>query len=748
MILTSDLGLRILYEDKKIEDLVCDGTKREYEFKSNVAFLYLNMNLKWRIIIESNLRKYKMYGKAIINLQDKHVDFGSSFTFEKDGGSLQTAYCETIPEEEQSTTEVAHTAYITNKNAVGNNATVGRIGSETTPPPKVSTEEPAEDIINILEDNVELLPKNESSPDGEVNEVSYINLSFKGTIPRKKVADKSKEYRNNRNKPNVLGFLDYNGYTGFSSRESNRQDGSLDEASLKSAVKIFQRFNGFPETGELTQTEFKLFNATRCSNRDVDYNLFNEFYTCKDGITEDNEEYTPVILCPNKRGYFSYCTIRPSVSSITEYKKFVLRDDYFFEVDVRFLTGEKYEHIGITFNYNDKTKVGDYIYVRYFTRKLCFSYGQYVRETRKHTANVKNCYYPSREQQKRNLFKIRISVKLESAYVLVNYKDVFNFSTSEKAKSSAFVFVLDGVYYKNNKIRLLTSRLCRSKYVEPKIRRKRDAPYYHSWPFGTIQYSILNFTHTISQEEVRRQIQEAVSVYARYAKLNFKEVQPNDFNEADIVFMFIRGRHRDGLSFDGPGADKAHAYAPVHGEVHFNGHENYNQAKDHYVSLFYLALHEIGHALGLSHSGNKDSVMNEIYDSERASRFESTKELHYPEIEMLQDLYDQSENAENIMLSNDQYKYNADVKSYHPRMPLPPTCISDIKAGLTFYARPKMDSNLYFLFSNGFLWKYKKSGTDFQIHGSYPIRVSYEFPKAEGVVVTAFDTGMNLFIFL
>ena len=34
-----------------------------------------------------------------------------------------------------------------------------------------------------------------------------------------------------------------------------------------------------------------------------------------------------------------------------------------------------------------------------------------------------------------------------------------------------------------------------------------------------------------------------------------------------------RGKHADGLAFHGAGLEKAHAYSPVHSEIHFNDYE-------------------------------------------------------------------------------------------------------------------------------------------------------------------------------
>ena len=80
--------------------------------------------------------------------------------------------------------------------------------------------------------------------------------------------------------------------------------------------------------------------------------------------------------------------------------------------------------------------------------------------------------------------------------------------------------------------------------------------------------------------------------------------------------MFMKSAtHADGKVFHGSGVEKAHAYVPVHGEIHFNDHELYSieDVGDQHTSLFYVALHEIGHTLGIKHSALNDAVMNDRY---------------------------------------------------------------------------------------------------------------------------------------
>lgn len=64
--------------------------------------------------------------------------------------------------------------------------------------------------------------------------------------------------------------------------------------------------------------------------------------------------------------------------------------------------------------------------------------------------------------------------------------------------------------------------------------------------------------------------------------------------------------------FDGKGGMFGHAFPPRDGRIHFDDDEKFTELGSFWngsQSLLYSAVHEIGHALGLRHSRNKNSVM-------------------------------------------------------------------------------------------------------------------------------------------
>ena len=68
-----------------------------------------------------------------------------------------------------------------------------------------------------------------------------------------------------------------------------------------------------------------------------------------------------------------------------------------------------------------------------------------------------------------------------------------------------------------------------------------------------------------------------------------------------MSFRFAKKNHGDGHPFDGVGNTLAHAFAPADGDVHFDDDETFTTTgggSSGGVQLMWVALHELGHALG------------------------------------------------------------------------------------------------------------------------------------------------------
>ena len=85
-----------------------------------------------------------------------------------------------------------------------------------------------------------------------------------------------------------------------------------------------------------------------------------------------------------------------------------------------------------------------------------------------------------------------------------------------------------------------------------------------------------------------------------------------------IMIEFASGAHGDAYPFDNAGEVLAHTFYPVPlnseslaGDMHFNASVNWHSGSD--IDIYSVALHELGHALGLGHTDTPGDVMYPYY---------------------------------------------------------------------------------------------------------------------------------------
>ncbi|KAI3829129.1 hypothetical protein L1987_03245 [Smallanthus sonchifolius] len=82
------------------------------------------------------------------------------------------------------------------------------------------------------------------------------------------------------------------------------------------------------------------------------------------------------------------------------------------------------------------------------------------------------------------------------------------------------------------------------------------------------------------------------------------------YQSADLKISFARQDHGDGFPFDGTGGVLAHAFTPTDGRFHYDADESWVVgAVPNAYDIETLALHEIGHLLGLDHSQYESAIM-------------------------------------------------------------------------------------------------------------------------------------------
>lgn len=150
------------------------------------------------------------------------------------------------------------------------------------------------------------------------------------------------------------------------------------------------------------------------------------------------------------------------------------------------------------------------------------------------------------------------------------------------------------------------------------------------WPTSKIHltFSFLSGTPTAAMTEVRKSFLQ----WASATHFTFTETQ--DYRNADLTVGFHRRDHGDGAPFDGRGGTIAHAFAPTDGRFHFDEDETWTVgAGAGAFDLGTIALHEIGHLLGLGHSSVPGAIMFPTLSPG------VSKGLHQDDIQGIQDLY-------------------------------------------------------------------------------------------------------------
>jgi hypothetical protein len=144
----------------------------------------------------------------------------------------------------------------------------------------------------------------------------------------------------------------------------------------------------------------------------------------------------------------------------------------------------------------------------------------------------------------------------------------------------------------------------------------------HGWDLDSdnvahLSYYFGSLTAKVPAATVESEILRAMNQWTGNVNVTFS---PSAVMSAvrSVYIEFVSGAHGDAYPFDGPGGILAHTFYPVPvnaetiaGDMHFDADEPWAVGQD--TDIYTVALHEIGHALGLTHSDNPGDVMYPYY---------------------------------------------------------------------------------------------------------------------------------------
>ncbi|TVL91205.1 matrixin family metalloprotease [Streptomyces sp. SAJ15] len=138
----------------------------------------------------------------------------------------------------------------------------------------------------------------------------------------------------------------------------------------------------------------------------------------------------------------------------------------------------------------------------------------------------------------------------------------------------------------------------------------------------SMRYRFLNGTQDIAAEDERGAVGRAFDTWA--AVLSGMTFEESDSSDADFTITWASSSHGDGSAFDGVGNTLAHAFfpppcgGPNAGALHFDEAEKWSlTGSGQTIDTETVALHEIGHLLGLDHSQVNTAVMAPFYGGPR-----------------------------------------------------------------------------------------------------------------------------------
>lgn len=253
--------------------------------------------------------------------------------------------------------------------------------------------------------------------------------------------------------------------------------------------------------------------------------------------------------------------------------------------------------------------------------------------------------------------------------------------------------------------------------LKKRRRKRRYATVGLRWEKSDLTWSIKNYPSLFPSLEpsvVHPIITYAFKAWSDVTNLKFKPASSSEKDKADIKISFARSLHDDGYPFDGKGGTLAHAFFPgeydLAGDTHFDDEESWTYGgDDRGTDLFSVAVHEFGHALGLSHSSSSPSIMRPYYQG-AVGRDIASYVLPDDDRYGIQSIYGVKRGSPTPSPNIPTPHLPKPPKPPSPKVPLQPDPTAQNRCEGSFDAIANIRGDVFF-FKGPYFWRIQRSGS-------------------------------------